>query len=305
MDRLIAYMKENRERIDEALGKTLPRLKETPSALHEAMRYSVFAGGKRLRPLLCMMSAEIFGAEREEVILPACSLELVHTYSLIHDDLPAMDDDDYRRGKLSCHKAFGEALGILAGDALLTLAFGFVAQYAADGTGAECARILARAAGHAGMVGGQVLDLEAEGRTAAGSVTPAEEGEATPLERVEAVHQRKTGALLTAAVEMGGVLGGADADARAVLRGYGGKIGLAFQVKDDILDIESTDEAMGKTVGKDEASGKLTYPSVLGLEESKALLRETVMDAKKILAPFGEKALMLRLLADFIAERDH
>jgi geranylgeranyl diphosphate synthase type II len=315
MDRLIAYMEERGRLVEEALESYLPRRKERPAPLHEAMRYSLFAGGKRLRPLLCLMSGELCGAEPQSCLAPAGALEMVHTYSLIHDDLPAMDDDDYRRGKLSCHKAYGEALAVLAGDALLTLAFQVLAKDAPADRAAELVRLLAAAAGHGGMVGGQVLDLEAEGalqqkKTAAApkrkrqAESTSDVVSETPLERVEAIHRRKTGALITAAVEMGAATAGAAEPTRQILARYGRRIGLAFQIKDDILDIEGESEALGKSAGKDAASGKLTYPSVLGLEEARQLLRETVIDAKKLLEGFGEEALMLRLLADYIAERD-
>ncbi|MHC4884448.1 MAG: polyprenyl synthetase family protein [Planctomycetota bacterium] len=299
MDRLIKYMKEQGAVVDEALENALPRRKAEPETLHEAMRYSIFAGGKRLRPVLCLMTAGIFDCPGETALPAACSLEMIHTYSLIHDDLPAMDDDDYRRGKLSCHKAFGEAMAILAGDALLTLAFESVAQ-SPSATAGELAKTLAVASGHAGMVGGQVMDLEAENREG-----EDERSEEEKLTAVKAIHRRKTGALITAAVEMGAILGGADKEARDKLIQYGQRIGLAFQIKDDILDREAPQEKLGKTVGKDEASGKLTYPAVLGMDGAKKLLRDTVLDAKELLCDFGEKALMLRLLADFIAERDH
>jgi len=316
MDRLIAYMKEHGALVDETLKGFLPRRAELPSVLHEAMRYSVFAGGKRLRPLLCLLGGRVGGAAAETCLPAGCAIEMIHTYSLIHDDLPAMDDDDYRRGKLSCHKAFGEAVGILAGDALLTLAFQTIATETPPDKAPELAALLARAAGHAGMIAGQVLDLEAEGAATAPepetkkkskrrAAAESDAEQETPLERVEAIHERKTGALITVALEMGAVLGEVAPEPRAALRRYGGRIGLAFQIQDDILDIESSPERLGKSVGKDAAAGKLTYPTVLGLDRAKALLREAIIDAKKALESFGEEALFLRLLADYIAERDH
>jgi len=324
VDRLTAYMDERRKAVDAALEKYLPRLSEEPPTLHEAVRYSVFAGGKRLRPLLCLMaaaacgdeapasgkSAEGLGKEEETALPAACALEMVHTYSLIHDDLPAMDNDDYRRGRLSCHKAFGEALAILAGDALLTLAFEIVARHARRGAVAELTRALASGAGWTGMVGGQVLDLEGEGAAAQppkrkkAAARAAEEAAPTLRERVEAIHRRKTGALITAALHMGAISARAPREAREALRAYGQRLGLAFQIKDDILDVEAPAEVLGKTAGKDQKSGKLTYPAVLGMDEAKKLLREAVADAKRALAPFDERAAMLRLLADFVAERE-
>lgn len=306
MNRLKAYMATKCEEVDKALERYLPRLTEKPSSLHEAMRYSVFAGGKRLRPALTIMSADIFGVNTKDAMPCACAIEMIHTYSLIHDDLPAMDDDDYRRGRLSCHKAFGEAIAILAGDALLTMAFEIIPKYSPRQYAADLALVLAKAAGSAGMVGGQVLDMVAEGEVASPSDSGREiDPDTTPMMKVEAIHERKTGALLTAAVQMGAVLGEANEEDMDALITYGEKIGLAFQIKDDILDIESTSEKMGKTVGKDEATGKLTYPALLGMDESKELMKDTVSEAKQAIEKFDEKAFMLRLLADYIAERDH
>ena len=317
MDRLIGAMAETGAEVEKALDRYLPRLKAEPKTLHEAMRYSLFAGGKRLRPCLTVFSARLFGVPDAEALPAACAVEMIHTYSLIHDDLPAMDDDDYRRGKLSSHKAFGEAMAILAGDALLTLAFETIAAHSPPEAVPELVRILARASGHAGMVGGQVLDIESEddSRTdAAPSARNKKKSAATttvlpqdenPLARVKAIHSRKTGALIAATLEMGAVLGRAGEEERKALSDYGRKIGLAFQIKDDILDIEAPKDKLGKSIGKDAAAGKLTYPAVMGLDPAKALLRETAMDAKRLLGDFGEKALMLRLMVDFIVEREH
>ncbi|MHC4870803.1 MAG: polyprenyl synthetase family protein [Planctomycetota bacterium] len=305
MHRLIEYMKTQGAEVDKALEKYLPRLKEEPAVLHEAMRYSTFAGGKRLRPALVLMACELLGGEKEKAMPAACAIEMIHTYSLIHDDLPAMDDDDYRRGKLSCHKAFGEAIAILAGDALLTLAFETIAKYSDKKHTADLVLSLSSAAGQAGMVGGQVLDIEKEGEKPGTKSGVFEIEPSDPIAKVEAIHSRKTGALITSAVEMGAIVGGADKDQTESIISYGRKIGLAFQIKDDILDIESSSEKLGKTVGKDENSGKITYPAVLGMDKAKELLKETIIDAKRLLAEFKESALMLRLLADFIEERDH
>ncbi len=304
MNRLIKRMKELNLEVDDALEKFLPRLKEEPTVLHEAMRYSVFAGGKRLRPLLVIMTKSIFSKDYSIAMGAACAIEMIHTYSLIHDDLPAMDDDDYRRGKLSCHKAFGEAIAILAGDALLTLAFSTIAKHSDNTDIPRLVLSLANAAGQAGMVGGQVMDIEGEKSTAKDLSSSSQLTAIEPLEVVEAIHCRKTGALITSAVEMGAITGGANSDEFKKLQKYGKKIGLAFQIKDDILDIESSSEKMGKTVGKDQATGKLTYPALMGMDDAKKLLKETVIEAKKCLEGFGEHALMLHLLADFIEERD-
>lgn len=306
MDRLINYMKTKSQEVEKAMEKFMPRLKEEPAVLHEAMRYSIFAGGKRLRPFLTVTTCELLGGDIKNAMPAACAIEMIHTYSLIHDDLPAMDDDDYRRGRLSCHKAFGEANAILAGDALLTLAFEVIAKHTNKKFAADLVYSLAFAAGHSGMVGGQVLDLEGEKKeTSSPELKKVPTTEEELLSMVEAIHSRKTGALITCAVEMGAIAGGADKEARKNLVEYGRKIGLAFQIKDDILDIESSSEKLGKTVGKDKDSGKLTYPAIMGLDRSKELLKKTVIDAKKLLDNFDEKALMLRLLADFIEERDH
>lgn len=299
MDRLKTYMKTQNSLVDAALEKAMPRRKNEPESLYEAMRYSVFAGGKRLRPVLCLMTAGLYDCPTKEVLPAACSLEMIHTYSLIHDDLPAMDDDDFRRGKLSCHKAFGEALAILAGDALLTLAFECIASRSRPEVVGELVKTLAVAAGHAGMVGGQVMDLEAENQGVDGGTPPQD-----PLTQVKAIHRRKTGALIAASVEMGAILGNASPEERTILVDFGRRIGLAFQIKDDILDREAPEEKLGKTSGKDEASGKLTYPAVLGMVEAKKFLRDTILEAKELLSGFDERALLLRLLTDYIAERD-
>ncbi|HNX93828.1 MAG TPA: polyprenyl synthetase family protein [Holophaga sp.] len=233
-----------------------------------AMRYSLEAGGKRVRPALCMLAAEAVGAAAEQALPSAIALEFIHTYSLIHDDLPAMDDDDLRRGKPTCHKAFGEGQAILAGDGLLTEAFAVLASNAALEPEAriESVRLLAEASGWRGMVGGQSLDLEGEKLTASGG--------AYGLDHLQLIHRLKTGALLRVSMELGAVAGGAQAEQRKALRDAGTAIGLAFQIQDDILDATSTAEQMGKRVGKDEGKGKITYPGLLGLEGARAALAE-------------------------------
>ena len=283
--------------MDEALDRFLPRAEDPaadcPPRLAEAMRYSVMGGGKRLRPVLCLMAAEACGADPAEALPAACALEMIHTYSLIHDDLPAMDDDDLRRGRPTCHKAFDEATAILAGDGLLTLAFEVVARHTKPAeAAATCVRILAEGAGPAGMVGGQMADLEAEGRT---------DG---TVEKLEAIHRRKTGALLLAALRMGGVVAGADASAMGALETYGRDVGLAFQIVDDLLDVHGDEAKMGKRVNKDSDLGKWTYPGLLGVEESRRKARRLADEAVAALAPLGDRGAGLKALALELLERD-
>jgi len=260
------------------------------------VRYSLFAGGKRIRPLLALAAGETVGGSRDELMPLACAVEMIHTYSLIHDDLPAMDDDDLRRGRPTSHKVFGEAIAILAGDALLTRAFHLMAELA---EGAEASRIrrrleatalLGEACGTAGLIGGQVQDLESEGR----SVTPDE---------LERLHRAKTGALLGACVRAGAVLGGADRDDLARLTDYAGAVGLAFQVVDDVLDATGDAALLGKTAGKDSAARKATYVSVHGLTRARALAHDLLEQAQASLQPLGERAALLAALARLIVER--
>jgi geranylgeranyl diphosphate synthase type II len=258
------------------------------------MRYSLTAGGKRLRPLLCLMAAEACGADPAEALPAACALEMVHTYSLIHDDLPAMDDDDLRRGRPTCHKAFDEATAILAGDALLTLAFEVVARgVRAPEAAVACVRALAEASGPEGMVGGQMADLEAESRADA------------TVEGLEAIHRRKTGALLRASLRMGAAVALAPEPAVRALDAYGRAVGLAFQVVDDLLDVQGDEAKMGKRVGKDQGLGKWTYPGLLGIEGSRDEARQLAEDASAALAPLGDRGARLRALAWQLVERDH
>jgi|HubBroStandDraft_6_1064221.scaffolds.fasta_scaffold257195_2 geranylgeranyl diphosphate synthase type II len=265
-----------------------------PEALRDAMSYSLLAGGKRLRPLLTLLACEAAGGAIDSAMPAACAIEMVHTYSLIHDDLPAMDDDDLRRGRPTCHVKFGEALAILAGDALLTLAFEIVARdIKPPATAAACCADLANAAGAVGMVGGQVADLQAEDT---GIVS---------VEELEAIHRRKTGRLLCAALTMGGRIAGADSEALANLERYGTKVGLAFQIVDDLLDIVGEQAKMGKGVRKDASHGKLTYPSLLGVEESRERARALVAQACCSVAAFGDRRRHLEALARFVLERDH
>jgi geranylgeranyl diphosphate synthase type II len=263
--------------------------------LADAMRYSLEAGGKRVRPVLCLLAAESVGGSLDAALPGALALEYVHTYSLVHDDLPAMDDDDLRRGKPTCHIAFGEAHAILAGDGLLTEAFRLLAEGAGDGARRlEAISVLAEAAGWRGMVGGQALDLEGEELTRS--------GQPYGLDHLKTIHRLKTGALLRAAVEVGAVLGGADAAQRAALRAYGEAIGLAFQIQDDILDATSTDEALGKRAGKDEGRGKITYPALLGLEGARNALREATESALCPLASLPNPS-SLEAWARYLAQR--
>jgi geranylgeranyl diphosphate synthase type II len=280
-----------RETVDARLDAWLPAATEPPERLHAAMRYSVFAGGKRVRPILTLLACRAAGGDDEAAFPAACGLECIHTYSLIHDDLPAMDDDDLRRGRPSNHKAFDEATAILAGDALLTIAFEIVAGHVADAAVAARTTLeLARAAGWAGMVGGQMADLVAE------SVEPN-------AETLAFIHPRKTGALIRAAVRCGGIAGGADESELDALTRYAEAVGLAFQVADDVLDETATSQQLGKTAGKDRAANKLTFPAVYGLEESRRKARQLADDAADTVAPLGDAATPLARLAEFVVAR--
>jgi geranylgeranyl diphosphate synthase type II len=292
---LEGYLAERRRAVDEALERYLPAATAYPPVIHEAMRYSVFAGGKRLRPILVIAGAEAVGGQMADVMPTACCFELIHTYSLIHDDLPAMDDDDYRRGRLTSHKVFGEAMAILAGDALLTHALGLVGVNFGLGKAAPevFPRVLAeitRAAGPDGMVGGQVVDIQSEGRV-------------VPAETLEYIHTRKTAALIRGALRSGGLLAGASESALAALTVFGDRIGLAFQIVDDILDVEGSLETLGKTAGSDERKRKITYPGLHGLEASKVRAAQLTDEAHVALAPLGPAATPLRALADFVLNR--
>jgi geranylgeranyl diphosphate synthase, type II len=292
---LKAYLLEKRTQVDSALDEYVPKVDGLTADLIEAMRYSLFAGGKRLRPILCMAGAEAVGGEGQHVLPVACALELIHTYSLIHDDLPLMDDDDLRRGKPTNHKVFGDAIALLAGDGLLTEAFSLMASPVTTGEIApdrllEAIRMISGAAGPGGMVGGQVVDMQWEGKKA-------------DLETVKFLHTHKTGALIKASVVSGAIVTGApEAQVRSVLS-YGKKIGLAFQISDDILDVEGDSETMGKMAGADEEKGKTTYPSVLGLGESKKIQSALVQEAIQDLTAFGKRAEPLRQIAHYIIER--
>lgn len=290
--KLPTFFEEDHRLVDVELERLLPAEKERPSLIHQAMRYSVFAGGKRVRPILCMEAFRIFSSERAEVLPVACAIEFIHTYSLIHDDLPALDNDDLRRGRPTCHKKFGEAMAILAGDALLTLAFEVLAS--APLLPAErvaLVREISSAAGtRDGMVGGQVADLEAEGK----DVTP---------EMLEYIHRSKTAALIRASIVSGAIAGGASRSDQERLRTFGGLIGWAFQVTDDILDVEESSAALGKTAGKDQAQQKATYPALFGLKKSHEFARDLATQALEALEIFGDRAANLRELGEFLVLR--
>jgi geranylgeranyl diphosphate synthase type II len=292
---LKVYLHEKRTVVDKALEACLPEPQGPTSHLIRAMRYSLFAGGKRLRPILCIAGGESVGGAEEDLLPAACALELIHTYSLIHDDLPVMDDDDLRRGKPTSHKVFGEAAALLAGDGLLTEAFNVMVS--APWTERVPTRdivkvigLIAKAAGFQGMVGGQAVDLQWEGKPVA-------------FPMVEFIHVHKTGALIEAAVVSGAVLAGAGEAQVQALTAYGQKIGLAFQISDDILDIEGNTETMGKPVGVDEKRGKITYPAALGLDRSKKIRLELVENAIESLDSFDQRADPLRQIARYIIER--
>jgi geranylgeranyl diphosphate synthase, type II len=291
---LKAYLEARKTLVDAALDRVLPPETAEPTKVHQAMRYSVLAPGKRLRPILVIAGAEAVGGRAETVLDTACALELIHAYSLIHDDLPAMDDDDYRRGRLTNHKVFGEAMAILAGDALLTLAFRLVAANAAAAAEpAVVARVvgeIADAAGTDGMVGGQVVDIESEGK-------------AISAEMLDYIHLRKTAALIRASLRVGALLvGGSAAQVEAISRA-GQSLGLAFQIVDDILDVEGSLAELGKSAGSDERKQKATYPTLHGLPTSKRRARELIDETKRMLEPLGAPADPIRTLADFVLER--
>lgn len=293
-----AYLAERRQLVDAALDRFLPKAEAYPPVIHEAMRYSVFAGGKRLRPILVIAGAEAAGGSAEDMLPAACAMELIHTYSLIHDDLPAMDDDDFRRGRPTSHKVFGEAIAILAGDALLTLAFRLLAENFADQqrVGKSPSRLrevlaeVAEAAGTFGMIGGQVVDIQSEGKSVS-------------AETLEYIHTHKTAALIRASLRVGALLVGASAPVLEAISVAGSKLGLAFQIVDDILDVEGSLEQLGKTAGSDRRKKKVTYPEHFGLEASRLRAKSLVEGAKTALASLGAAATPLRQLADFILER--
>jgi len=290
---LAEYMAAEQKAVDAVLDRWVPREDQNPAAIHRAMRYSLFAGGKRIRPLLAIAAAQAVSDAPVGIESCACALEMIHTYSLIHDDLPALDNDDLRRGRPTCHKVFGEAMAILAGDALLTLAFEVLAKL--DHTDAtrriHLVRELATASGTVGgMIGGQVNDIEGEGKRPTAHL-------------LESIHRAKTGALLRASVRMGGIYAGADTGQLAALTVFGEHVGLAFQMVDDILDVEQSSEALGKTAGKDAAQKKITFPAVYGIERSREMAEEERLAAHLALQPFDDRAQRLRELADLVVRR--
>ena len=291
-----AYFKQKAPKVDEWLDRLLPNENETPEIIHQAMRYSVFAGGKRLRPILAIATGELFGADDRELLPAACSLEMIHTYSLIHDDLPAMDNDDLRRGLPTCHVKFGEAMAILAGDALLTQAFLTLADYETSSVASvdRKARVISEVAHAAAttraLIGGQVLDIQSEGRRITG-------------EQLESIHRAKTGAMIRCSVRIGAIIGGANERELDALTEYGEKAGLAFQVADDLLDETATSEELGKTAGKDAESQKATYTSLYGISSAKEmaaiLCQEAIVAARRA----ERETKILESIAQFIVER--
>jgi len=285
-----------REAVNEALQKALPPETTWPTTIHRAVRYSLFAGGKRIRPILVLASGEAAGGSREELLPFACAVEMIHTYSLVHDDLPAMDDDDLRRGRPTAHKVFGEAIAILAGDALLTRAFHLLAEVPPQWAEEKLRRrlrataLLGEACGTRGLIGGQVMDLESEGRVVGAA-------------DLECLHRAKTEALLGACVRGGAVLGGAGEEDLRAFEGYASAIGLAFQIVDDVLDATEARERLGKTAGKDEAAGKATYVSVHGLEKARATAAALEAEALEALGPLGPRADLLAEIARRIVDR--
>ena len=286
VERLTDY----RERVHAMLERALPPASRPPCRLHEAMRYAVLNGGKRIRAILVIATGEALQADPDRLEPPACAVEFIHAYSLVHDDLPSMDDDDLRRGVPTCHRAFGEATALLAGDALHTLAFEVLADVSAPDSGA-LVRVLTRASGSGGMAGGQAVDLDSVGRT-------------LTLEQLESMHLHKTGALIRASVRLGALSAGVrDCEVLDRFDAYARCIGLAFQIRDDVLDIESDTETLGKRQGADARLDKPTYPAIIGLEASRARARALHEQACERLAPFGREAEFLRDLSEFIVSR--
>jgi geranylgeranyl diphosphate synthase type II len=291
---LKTYLATRAADVDAAMDAFLPKAKERPATIHAAMRYAVFAGGKRLRPVLCLAAAETCGGEWAHALAPACALELMHTYSLVHDDLPAMDDDDLRRGRPTCHKVYGEGMAVLCGDALLTEAFIVLAQTPPAkryGT-RDFITELATTGGSRKLIGGQVMDLEGEGR------------QPTPRELVR-IHEAKTAALLTTSLRLGAMTANATPAKLTALTRFGHALGLAFQIIDDILDVTQSTEMLGKTAGKDQSAGKSTYPSVFGLAMSRKEAARLTRTAMKALQPLGKKAARLEEIADYLLRREY
>lgn len=294
MNDLKPWLKSKQKEVDAALGRLLPRENTRPATIHKAMRYSVFAGGKRLRPILCLAAAEACGGKIENALAPACATEVMHTYSLVHDDLPCMDDDDLRRGRPTSHKVFGEGLAVLTGDALLTEVFTMIAQTPPTKRFSmkDYVEEIAITGGSRKLIGGQVLDLEGEGK------------KLTKKDLVR-IHEAKTAALLTAAVRLGAMTANATPRKLEALTTFGYNLGLAFQVIDDILDVTQTTEMLGKTAGKDEAVDKSTYPAILGLGASRKEAARLTRKALKSLEVFGNKANRLEQISRYLLEREY
>jgi geranylgeranyl diphosphate synthase type II len=289
------YLRTRQREIDRALDRYLPKVSTKPATLHKAMRYSLFAGGKRLRPILCLAAAEACRGDIRNALPLACAVECIHTYSLVHDDLPSMDNDDFRRGRPTCHKVFGDGIAVLAGDALLTVAFEIVST--AKPTSRYDISILLRevavAAGSQRLIAGQVADLEAEGKR-------------VKREQLRFIHQNKTAAMLKSSVRLGAMSANADARRLSAITQFGGRLGLAFQVIDDILDVTQTSEILGKSAGKDVAAKKATYPAVIGLEKSRAEARRLTRQAHDALSVFrGDEAEHLHALANYLLKREY
>ena len=289
------YLVSRQKLIERALDRYLPKADAKPATLHRAMRYSLFAGGKRLRPILCLAAAEACGGKIPNALPLACALECIHTYSLVHDDLPSMDDDDFRRGRPTCHKVFGDGIAILAGDALLTIAFEIVSN--AKPTSRYDTSILLReiavAAGSQRLIAGQVADLEAEGKN-------------VKRDQLQFIHENKTAAILKSSVRLGAMSANAEARKLSAITRFGQRLGLAFQIIDDILDVTQTSEILGKSAGKDIAAKKATYPAVIGLEKSRAEARRLTRQAHKALSVFrSSDAEPLHALANYLLEREY
>ncbi len=291
---LKAYLARRRRSVDRALERFLPRENVAPATIHKAMRYSLFAGGKRLRPILCLAAAEACGGKSAAALPLACAMECIHTYSLVHDDLPSMDDDDFRRGRATCHKVFGDGIAILAGDALLTFAFEIAARTkpTARYSIGHILHEIAVAAGSRKLIGGQVADLEAEGKRIS-------------REQLRYIHENKTAAMITSAVRLGAMSANANAKLLRAISRFGRALGLAFQVIDDILDVTQTSEKLGKSAGKDAAAQKATYPAVIGLDASRAEARRLTASAQRALSIFGSEAEPLRQIANYLLAREY
>jgi geranylgeranyl diphosphate synthase type II len=287
---------ELRDSIEQRLNQYLAAEEGVPRRLNDAIRYSVLAPGKRLRPLLTLIACKTVGGDWRPALPAACAVEFIHVYSLIHDDLPAMDDDDLRRGQPTCHKQFDEATAILAGDSLQMLAIEVMCRDLPAEVAGRCCHLLARAAGRSCLVGGQSDDLAAEGRFADVEIPKT-------AEFLSQIHRRKTGALIQASLQLGGIVAGADSEQIRILGHFGQSIGLAFQIIDDCLDVQATPEQMGKNTRKDTAHGKLTYPNLIGLEASRRMADELICDAVQSLAVFEDRAGQLEAMAEFIVQR--